>query len=112
MSETDNKPKEDKRKRLLVSGTSDKIVRFWCLQDLPKKPLFALDTQHGEGESLTAFAVTEDAKFMVTGDTSGNLKCWDVSKVDFWADTSNDKKRDQVWDIWFIEGHKKIINSI
>jgi WD40 repeat protein len=87
-------------------------VRFWCLQDLPQKPLYTLETEHGEGDSLTALAVTSDARHIVTGDTSGNLKCWDVGKVDFWDKVDDNEKRENVWDIWFINAHKKIINSI
>jgi hypothetical protein len=43
-SDREEKPKDDRRRRLLVSGTADGKIRFWCLQDLPKKPLFLLDS--------------------------------------------------------------------
>jgi hypothetical protein len=66
----------------LLSMTADQHLRFWCLVDA-KKPTFKFYCKHPEDDSLSAVAVTKDNDIIVTGDTSGQLKCWDVSGVDF-----------------------------
>ena len=96
-------------RRVLMSGTADQKVRFWDLDDLPSKPLETLHVEHGLGEALTAFRATKDGKFLVTGDTAGQLKCWDLSKTDLKKD---ENPRANMRDQWFIMAHKRIINSI
>jgi len=98
--------------RVLVSGTADQKLRFWDLKEIPKKPLFTLDIDHGAGESLTAFKATSDSKFFVTADTHGQIKCWNMSKLDLRADLDEKEMRAQLRDEWFISAHRKIINSI
>jgi len=89
---------------------------------MPSPPLEVLDVNHGPhgyqnndptksfwGESLTTFRATKDGTLLVTGDTAGQLKCWDLSKVDW----QNDKKpAENIVDRWFIRGHRKCINTI
>lgn len=96
-------------RRVLMSGTADQKVRFWDLDDLPSRPLETLDVDHGAGEALTAFRATSDGKFLVTGDTAGQLKCWDLTYCDLKKDES---PRANMRDQWFITAHRRIINSI
>ena len=46
---------------------------------------------------------------MVTGDTAGQLKCWDLTKTDLKKD---ENPRANMRDQWFIIAHRRIINSI
>jgi len=96
-------------RRVLMSGTADQKVRFWDLDDLPSKPLEILNVEHGTGEALTAFRATRDGKYLVTGDTAGQIKCWDLTKCDLKNDES---PRANMRDQWFIMAHRRIINSI
>lgn len=73
---------------ILMSGTADQKIRFWNLEDMPSKPLETLYTDQGEGEALTAFKATSDGKFLITGDTAGQLKCWDLRFVNFLKDAN------------------------
>ena len=98
--------------RILVSGTADQKLRFWDLKEIPKKPLFTLHVEHGAGESLTAFKATKDAKFFVTADTRGQIKCWNMQHLDVRSDMDEEAMRAQLRDEWFITAHRKIINSL
>jgi WD40 repeat protein len=77
-------------KELLLSMTCDQWLRFWVLDDLKetKVPCFRINANHPNEEdrseeNLTAIAVSEDCDAIITGDTSGQMKMWDVSKVNF-----------------------------
>ena len=60
------------------------------------------------GENLTAIAVTDDCNFIITGDTSGQMKMWDVTKVNF-----DDQRTEKFFiEKYFIAAHKKCINEI
>jgi len=74
------------RKRgVLLSGTADQKIRFWCLKNMPQAPLLVLYTDHGPGESLTALNSTTDNRYLVTGDTSGQMKCWHIHNLELRA---------------------------
>ena len=73
-----------------------------------KKPTFKFHCKHPEEDSLSAVAVTKDNEIIVTGDTSGQLKCWDVSGVDFDDQTTENKFIEK----YFIIAHRAVINSI
>jgi hypothetical protein len=57
---------------------------------------------------------------MVTADSAGRIKMWDVSSVQ-WKEENKEKKEELIinWDMsknmrvkWFIVAHKALINSI
>jgi WD40 repeat protein len=85
------------------------MIRFWDLDDMPKKPLETMKCKHGKGESLTAMKATSDGKYLVTSDTGGRIKCMDMRFVDFKKDAS---PKENIRDVWFIHAHKAIINSL
>jgi len=65
-------------------------------------------------EELTAIAVTggtrKPADRLITGDTGGRIKCWDISNVNF-----KNLGRDHMLDVrvsWYIQAHKKTGGSI
>ena len=61
--------------------TADQNLRFWNLDDtksLPQ-PCFKFNCKHPPEDNLTALAVTKDSEILITADTSGQLKCWDIS---------------------------------
>jgi len=70
------------KKEKLLSMTADQNLRFWSLKDA-KKPTFTFHCKHPEEDSLTAVGVTKDNEVLITGDTSGQLKVWDISDVKF-----------------------------
>jgi WD40 repeat protein len=91
------------------------------LKNIPTAPLFTLYVNHGEGdsasgltkESLTALKATKDSKYMVTADTKGQIKCWDLRRIELWNhNISNQQKKDSLIEVWFIHAHRKIINSL
>ena len=103
------------KKELLLSMTCDQWLRFWVLDDLKetKTPCFRFNANHPNEEdrneeNLTAIAVSEDCDAIITGDTSGQMKMWDVSKVDF-----EDQRTEKFFiEKYFILAHKKCINDI
>ena len=76
---------------------------------MPKKPLETLKTKHGKGESLTAMKCTSDGKYLVTSDTGGRIKCMDLRFVNFKKDP---RPADNIRDVWFINAHRAIINTL
>ena len=90
--------------------SADQNLRFWDLDELSeaKQPTFKFNAKHPDGENLTAVAVTEDCQNIITGDTSGQMKRWDVSRVNF-----NDQSTDKHFiEKYFICAHRKCINEI
>lgn len=69
---------EEKKK--LLSMTADQYLRFWNLFD-PNPPTFKFHCKHPEDDSLTAVGVTNDNNTLITADTSGQMKVWDISGV-------------------------------
>lgn len=63
--------------------------------------------EHDVDDALTALNCNEANDRLITCDTSGRIKLWDISSFRF----ENDKVVD-VKDIWFIQAHRAIINSI
>jgi WD40 repeat protein len=97
---------EPSQKKLL-SMTADQWLRFWDLTD-SKAPAFKFHCGHPEEDSLSAVAATKDNNTLVTADTSGQLKVWDVSKVLF-----NDQSTDKYFlEKFFIIAHRAVINTI
>ena len=94
----------------LVSMTADQHLRFWNLNELSdtKQPSFKFHCKHPDDDGLTAVAVTKDNDIVVTGDTSGQLKMWDISDVDLDEQTTDSKFIEK----YFIIAHRAHINSI
>ena len=68
----------------LPSMTADQYLRFWNLNELTagKQPSFKFHCKHPDDDGLSAVAVTKDNDIILTGDTSGGLKMWDIKEVD------------------------------
>lgn len=96
----------DQRLKLL-SMTADQTLRFWSLTDA-KAPTFKYSCKHPEEDSLTAVAVTKDNDLLITGDTSGQMKVWDISGVNLDDQTTEHKFIEK----YFIIAHRSVINTI
>ena len=72
-----------KAQRILLSGTADQTIRFWDLTDITanKPPLFKFEKFLDKEESLSAFAVDETNQILLTGDTAGRIKKFDLSGI-------------------------------
>ena len=84
-------------KRLLISMSADQWVRFWDLDDLQsqKGPVFKFYADHINQvfpDQLTGLAVTkiEDNDRCVTSDTSGRIKMFNFSGVDFHSNQTHE----------------------
>jgi WD40 repeat protein len=63
--------------------SADQWLRFWNLNELgDQRPTFKIYCKHPEDDGLTAIATTKDNDYLITGDTSGQMKLWDISEVD------------------------------
>lgn len=82
------------KKDKLLTMSADQYLRFWNILETQdgKQPSFKKHCKHSDDgkDGLSAIAVSKDNDFIVTGDTSGQLKLWDVSQVDF--DKQEDEK--------------------
>lgn len=77
--------------KLIVSITADQMIRFWDYDITDSKPsVFSLYGDHDKLDSLTAIATTECNKYLVTGDTAGCIKKWDISKFKFGEHMTSD----------------------
>ena len=97
----------DPKEKKLLSMTADQWIRFWDLKD-SKAPSFKFHCGHPKEDSLTAIAATKDNKTLVTGDTSGQMKVWDISKVLFEDQTTEKFFLEK----FFIIAHRSVINTI
>jgi WD40 repeat protein len=99
----------DPKQKKLVSMTANQWIRFWDLTD-SKAPTFKFHCGHPKEDSLSAIAVTKDNNTMVTGDTSGQMKVWDITKVDFNDPEQTTEK--YFLEKFFIIAHRSVINTI
>ena len=53
---------------------------------------------HEKLDSLTAIATTSDNNFLVTGDTAGSMKLWDITDFKFRIEHNSDN----IIELWFI----------
>ena len=94
-------------KKRLLSMTADQTIRFWELKDA-KAPTFKFHCKHPEDDHLTAIAVTVDNNTLLTADTGGQMKMWDISDVKL-----NDQSTENMFlERYFIIAHKAMINTI
>jgi WD40 repeat protein len=103
-----------KKQRILLSGSADQTIRFWDLNDLTsgKPPLFKFCDTHETGEALTALAIDSLDEKLVTADTKGRFKLWDISAVDLRAGLSNEETRSKIRLCWYINAHKSAVNTL
>jgi len=99
----------EKREKLL-SMSADQWLRFWSLDELTTddQPSFSFHCKHPDDDQLSACAVTEDNNTLVTGDTSGQLKIWDITHVDLDDRSTANHFIEKV----FIIAHRALINTI
>jgi WD40 repeat protein len=97
-------------RQVLLSMTADQWLRFWSLDELvtDNQPQFKFHCKHPEDDQLSACAVTKDNNTLVTADTSGQLKIWDITNVDFSDQSTEEHFIEKV----FIIAHKALINTI
>ena len=67
----------------LISMSANQWLRFWDLDELCDQKPFKFYCKHPEDDGLTSIATTKDNDLLITADTSGQLKLWDISEVDF-----------------------------
>lgn len=99
-----------KERQKLLSMTADQYLRFWSTEENKdiKNPCFRFWCNHPDDDNLTAVAVSEDNNVIVTGDTQGQMKMWDISEVDL-----EDQSTDKVFlERYFIAAHRSMINQI
>jgi len=69
---------------LLVSGGSDKIVRFWDLsvivEGVPLSSLGSISSHTRPVECLDGFSQSDTSAVLYTADTMGIIKIWDLEK--------------------------------
>jgi WD40 repeat protein len=77
--------------QLVVSVSADQKIRFWDFDVTSgRQPVFTLYGEHEKLDSLSAIATTDDNNWLITGDTSGNLKLWDFTDHKFRVDLTSD----------------------
>lgn len=104
-----------KEKKTLISSTSDQLLRFWNLKTL--NLILSISAGHGVAnhpsqEAITSLGTTSNNNFLLTGDTSGNLKLHDISDLDLQAKEKIQSSHASIYTNWFIRAHFKAINHI
>ena len=67
---------------------------------------------HDEGEALTAISVDSFNEKLVTADTKGRFKLWDISAAEFKSGWSDKKIRETFRMCWYIQAHKSAVNTL
>ena len=89
--------------------SADQNLRFWNLNELgDQRPTFKFYCKHPIDDGLTAIATTKDNDYLITGDTSGQMKLWDISEVDL----DNPSTENFFLERYFIIAHRATINTI
>lgn len=88
--------------RILISGSADQKLRFWNLADMQSNQYFlgSMKARHDPGDALTVLTVNSECTRLVTADTAGRLKLWDLTKVDWYKDGAN--MAENMREIWYI----------
>jgi WD40 repeat protein len=96
-------------KSLVCSVSADQTIRFWDFDVTgARQPVFTFYGNHEKLDSLSTIATTEDNDYLVTGDTAGCMKMWDLTNFKFRVDYTSDK----IVDRWFIQAHRRVINCL
>jgi len=100
---------DSRKKPKLVSMTADQMLRFWNLDGASDgTPTFKFHCKHPDDDGTTAIATTKDNDYLITGDTSGQMKLWDISEVDL----DNQSTENFFLEKYFIIAHRATINTI
>ena len=88
------------------------MLRFWDLRDMSSNKILIgkMRVNHADGDALTALCVNSDASSMVTTDSAGRIKLFDVTNTN-WLKDGNDMSQNMRVK-WFIQAHKQLINSV
>ena len=89
--------------RALISGTADQYLRFW--DNKTGKLRNKVCVNHHPEDSLSAIAASKANDVLFSGDTSGCVQKFDLSKFDIDSST-------ELVSEWLIKAHHAIINSI
>jgi len=89
-----------------MTMSADQFLRFWDLNECTVS--FKFHCKHPSDDGLTAVAFTTDNNTLLTGDTSGQLKMWDITDVDLADQTTEHKFIER----YFIIAHRGTINTI
>ena len=98
--------------------SADQMLRFWDIDDLQsqKGPVFKFHAGHINSfsdDQLTGLAITDENDRFVTTDTSGRIKMFNISRVDFKdMEQSHEQKLAKIGTPWFITAHRKLISSV
>jgi len=89
--------------------SADQMLRFWNLDSVSDPtPTFKFHCKHPSDDGTTAIATTKDNDYLITGDTSGQMKLWDISEVDL----DNQSTENFFLEKYFIIAHRATINTI
>jgi len=98
------------RVKLIVSSGADGYIRFW--NPFAGEQVYFEDARHYRGESIVALASDELNNFLVSGDTVGNVKLWDISTwVDFDA-LSEDVVSKSLIELVYFKAHASPVASV
>ncbi len=102
------------RQRILLSGCADQSIRFWDLNDLSsgKQPLFKFTNMHEQKEALTALAVDSRDEKLVTADTMGRFKLWDISQGNWRSGHSSEEIQKRIRLCWYVQAHRSAVNTL
>ena len=76
---------------MIVSVSADQMIRFWDFDvSSSRQPVFSLYGDHDKLDSLTSICTDVENEFIVTGDTSGGMKMWDLTNFTFKVDHTSD----------------------
>lgn len=91
------------KQRILLSGTADQCIRFWDLKDITanKPPLFKFSNFLEPGESLSAFAVDSENEILLTADTAGRFKKFDIKGIN-WHCGKDSEILSKIRLLWYI----------
>lgn len=91
------------KQRILLSGTADQCIRFWDLKDITanKPPLFKFQNFLDKDESLSAFAVDSENEILLTADTAGRFKKFDIKGIN-WHCGSEKEIASKIRLLWYV----------
>ena len=67
---------------LLLTCGADGYVRFWRLEETKLVHVYGLHAGHQQGEPILAMAVSDDNTRLFTGDSLGEVRTFDISRID------------------------------
>lgn len=71
---------EESKEPYLASGSQDKTIKIWCLKD--NKLIKTLHEDAGYVETLTMYTSDDQHRFLISGDSNGIVKFWNMDHSD------------------------------